>query len=99
LGIHKYKEGAPEEYNDWTKTVHKNREKYPCDCQLPENQGKFCIFHGWALSGTFYRGNIKSTPAADQLIQSRQIQYDEHGKALPSTPRGKRRRAKRATSS
>jgi hypothetical protein len=39
--------------------------------------------------------NIKSTPAADALILSRCTPFDEEGLALPSTERGKRRRAKR----
>lgn len=39
--------------------------------------------------------NIKTTEAADALILSRMTPYDEEGLALPSTERGKRRRAKR----
>jgi hypothetical protein len=38
---------------------------------------------------------IKSTEAANALILSRCTPFDEEGLALPSTERGKRRRAKR----
>ena len=95
MGLHKYNSDKGPDYNTWTKITHKYREEHKCACQLPENAGKFCIFHGWALSGTFYRGNIKSSPAADELIRSRSIPRDENGNELPSTERGRRRRAKR----
>jgi len=74
----------------WDATVRKHREQNPCCCTFPENVGKYCIFHGFALNGG-KGGKIHSTPAADKLIESRCLEYNELGHILPSTARGRRR--------
>jgi len=81
---------------DWFTIVQKHRDKHKCICQKDENRGKFCIFHGYQFSGPPPRFNITSTPEAEKLIQKRTTKYDERGKAIASTPRGRRRKEARS---
>jgi len=78
----------------WYETVQKHRDAHPCECQKPEHRGKFCCFHGWTLSGSTPAKNIHSTPAADAFIFAHSLKRDENGRILPSTERGKRRKAR-----
>ena len=80
---------------DWFSIVQKHREKHKCVCQKSENQGKFCLMHGYQFTGPPPRYNITSTPAAEKLIQSLTTKRDEKGKCVISTARGKRRKENR----
>lgn len=74
---------------DWFSVVQKNRE----DDKKRIEKGLRPRFQAEDFHAN--PGTVTTTPEAEKLIESRCRKYDEKGNALPSTPRGKRRRQKR----
>lgn len=83
------------EEKSWFEITQKHRETHKCICQKPENQGKYCIVHGYQFSRPVSQGNIHTTPEAEKFIQAHTTKLDEKGKAIVSTARGRRRKEKR----
>lgn len=75
--------------NSWFQVVHKNRT------DEAERAKKGLASRFTPVKVCSNPENIKTSKAAEEIIASRYTPKDEAGLPLPSTDRGKRRRAKR----
>jgi hypothetical protein len=74
---------------DWFEVVHANKleDKKRVRDGLAARYPSPETFHGY--------NNIHSTPQGDKVIASRYLKRDNKGKLIPSTARGRRRKARR----